>query len=238
MATKIGQRDIANLQLNQILWDSKIRGLCVRRQQSETITWSVVYRTRANVQRWHKIGRWPIFSPTIAREEASAVLLAVAQGRDPAEERYAERSSMTVAQLAEKYIEDLEAGRINGKRASTLMSDKSRIKNHIAPKIGKLKVVSITQEQVEEFMFSLSAGSAKRTIGLLGAIFTFAQKRKIRTDNPCQGIEKPKDRKRTHRLSDAEYRQLSVALSQADNPLANIVMMLSITGWRSSEVRN
>jgi integrase len=87
-------------------------------------------------------------------------------------------------------------------------------------------------------MYSLSAGSAKRTIGLLGAIFSFAQKRKIRIDNPCNGLEKPKDRKRTRRLSEAEYRQLSAALAKVDNPFANIVMTLAITGWRSSEVKN
>ncbi len=68
--------------------------------------------------------------------------------------------------------------------------------------------------------------------------FTYAKKRKIRTDNPCQGLEKPKDIKRTRRLSDAEYHQLSAALAKADSPFANVVMMLAITGWRSSEVKN
>jgi integrase len=238
MATKIGLRDVANLQPNQILWDSTVRGFCVRRQRSETITWSVFYRTKDNVQRWHKVGRFPVLTPHLARLEAIRILRAVALGEDPSAERQAQRNSMTVAQLADKYIEDLEAGRINGKKASTLMSDKSRIKNHIAPKIGKLKVLSITQEQCQEFMYSLSAGSAKRTIGLLGAIFSFAQKRKIRTDNPCHGLDKPKDVKRTRRLSDAEYRQLSAALANINDTAANVVTMLAITGWRSSEVKN
>jgi integrase len=145
---------------------------------------------------------------------------------------------MTVAQLADQYIADLEAGKLNGKKSTTLASDKSRIKNHIAPKIGKLRAVSITQEQVEEFMYGLSIGNARRTIGLLGAIFTFAQKRKIRTDNPCHGIEKPKDNKRTRRLSSAEYVQLNAAIAKMDNQFANVFTMLAITGWRSGEVKN
>jgi integrase len=215
-----------------------VRGLCVRRQHSETITFSVFYCTNDQVQRWHKIGRWPIVTPHLARNEAIRILRSVALGEDPSAERMAQRNAMTVAQLCEKYIEDLEAGRINGKKASTLMSDKSRIKNHIAPKIGKLKAISVTQEQCEEFMYSLSAGSAKRTISLLGAIFSYAQKRKLRLDNQCHGLEKPKDAKRTRRLSDVEYRQLSVALSNANDTVANVVMMLAITGWRSSEVKN
>jgi len=238
MATKIGLRDVANLQPNSIIWDQTVRGFCVRRQRSETITFSVFYRSRDQVQRLHKIGRWPILTPHLARNEAIRILRAVALGEDPSAERQAQRNSITVAQLCDKYIEDLEAGRINGKKASTLMSDKSRIKNHVVPKIGKLKAISITQEQCEAFMHSLSAGSAKRTISLLGAIFTYAQKRKIRTDNPCHGLEKPKDVKRTRRLSDAEYRQLSAALANTNDTVANVVMMLAITGWRSSEVKN
>jgi integrase len=238
MAIKIGLRDVTNLQPNSILWDQTVRGFCVRRQHSETITFSVFYRSKDQVQRWHKIGRFPVLTPHLARQEAIRILRSVALGEDPSGERQAQRNSMTVAQLCEKYIEDLESGRINGKKASTLMSDKSRIKNHIAPNIGKIKAISITQEQCEEFMYSLSAGSAKRTVSLLGAIFSYAQKRKIRTDNPCHGLEKPKDRKRTRRLSEAEYRQLSTALASADDPFANVVMMLAITGWRSSEVKN
>jgi integrase len=145
---------------------------------------------------------------------------------------------MTLAQLSDAYIADIESGKINGKKSNTIMSDKSRIKNHIKPKIGKLKAIHVTGHQVEEFMHSLSAGSAKRTIGLLGAIFSFAQKRKLRTDNPCHGIEKPKDNKRMRRLSDAEYRQLSEAISKANDTVANVVFMLAISGWRSSEVKN
>ena len=237
MAIKIGLRDVAALQPNKILWDTAIRGFCARRQHSEIVTYSVYYRVHG-IQRLHKIGRHGVFTPDQARREAAQILRSVALGEDPSAERQAQRNSITVAQLCEKYIGDLEAGRINGKKASTLMSDKSRIKNHIKPKIGKLKVISITQDQCEEFMYSLSAGSAKRTISLLGAIFSYAQKRKIRTDNQCHGLEKPKYAKRTRRLSDAEYRQLSVALSSANDTVANVVMTLAITGWRSSEVKN
>lgn len=146
MAIKIGLRNVAALPPNSILWDQTVRGFCVRRQHSETITFSVYYRSKDQVQRLHKIGRFPVFTPDQARREAARILRSVALGEDPSAERQAQRNSMTVAQLCDKYMEDLEAGRINGKKASTLMSDKSRIKNHIAPKIGKLKAISITQE--------------------------------------------------------------------------------------------
>ena len=59
-------------------------------------------------------------------------------------------------------------------------------------------------------------GTASRTIGLLGAIFTFAVKQRMRTDNPVRGVERPADGKRDRRLSDEEYAALGRALRQAE----------------------
>jgi integrase len=97
-------------------------------------------------------------------------------------------------------------------------------------------VASVTSEQVEDFLRSLRPGSAGRTIGLLGAMFNHAVKRKLRPDNPCKGIEKPKDVKRNRRLSEAEYAQLGVALK--GGILSDIFLFLAVTGFRSGEARN
>jgi integrase len=84
----------------------------------------------------------------------------------------------------------------------------------------------------------MSPGSAKRVIGLTGAIFSWAVKRKLRPDNPVHGIETPKDVKRMRRLSDAEYVQFSSALRSCTPPvIGDIFMMLSVTGYRSGEIR-
>lgn len=70
-------------------------------------------------------------------------------------------------------------------------------------------MASITSEQIEDFMHSLSVGSQARAIGLLGVMFTWAVKRKLRPDNPVRGIDKPADVKRNRRLSEGEYAQLA-----------------------------
>jgi integrase len=237
MRTKIGLRDIAAMQPNSILWDSAVRGFSARRQFSDVVTFNVFYRTADGTQRWHKIGRHGIFSPDVARQEARRILMAVALGQDPSGERYKLRNSMTVADLCVSYVADMEAGRINGKKESTIKSDKNRIHKHISPIIGKYRVVTITQENIEDFMRSLSPGSAKRIIGLTGAIFSYAVKKKLRSDNPCRGIETPKDRRKLRRLSGAEYAQLWHALENGDNAAADIFRLLAMSGWRSSEAR-
>jgi integrase len=134
----------------------------------------------------------------------------------------------------------MDAGLINSKKASTIQTDKSRIERHIKPGIGKLKVITTTQDHIESFMRELSPRSARRIIGLLGAIFTYAIKKKLRADNPVRGIETPSENKRTRRLSDAEYQQLWTAINggAALSPIvADIIQLLAVTGWRSGEAK-
>lgn len=52
-----------------------------------------------------------------ARQEARVQIGRVARGDDPAEEREFDRNAMTVRQLCEYYVRDLDAGLILGKSA-------------------------------------------------------------------------------------------------------------------------
>ena len=85
-------------------------------------------------------------------------------------------------------------------------------------------------------MHSMSPASGKRSVALLGAIFTWAIKRKMVVVNPCHGIEKPADAVKTRRLSVDEYAQLGSAL-HGDNVAKDIFLFLAVSGWRSSEAR-
>ena len=184
MAEKITQRSIAALQPNSILWDREVRGFLARRQFSDVITYSIFFRTYDGTQRWMKIGRHPIFTPTQARHEAIRLLREVSLGNDPAGTRMTLRGAPTVAELCNEYQSDMQSGKTNGKKASTIYTDINRITKHIIPGIGKLKVATISQEQIENWIQKLTPGSARRILGLTGAIFTYAVKRKLRLDNP------------------------------------------------------
>jgi len=52
-------------------------------------------------------------------------------------------------------------------------------------------------------------GAANRAVGLLGAIFSYAVRRRMRSDNPVHGVMRPADGRRHRRLTDAEYEALA-----------------------------
>lgn len=237
---RIGLRELAAQPPGPfILWDNDVKGLCARRQLSDIITYSVIYRTRDGRQRWYKLGHHGDWTPTQARAKAHQIRFAADNGEDPAAEKHALRSGATMSELMDDYVADMEAHKLNGKAASTKKSDKSRVEKHLKPKLGKIRVTAITQFQIDKFMNECSPGSAKRLIQLLGAIFSFAIKKGLRSDNPCKGIVKPKDVRKTRRLSEIEYSQLQRAIDGVSNPtFANVFLTLAITGWRSGEVKN
>jgi integrase len=235
---KIGIRELTALQPQTILWDTVIPGFNARKQFSDVITFSIIYRSATGIQRWHRIGRLGVWTPDQARQEARRIRMTVDVGKDPAGEKYAFRTGPTIAELLDDYLVDLAAHKLNGKKATTIKSDKSRIENHIRPKLGKYRVVAITQSQIEQFMNQCSPGSARTIVALLSSVFSFAVRKGLRSDNPCKLVKKPANVHKTRRLSEAEYQQLGTVLhSDSINPTASaVVKMLLVTGWRSGEV--
>lgn len=85
------------------------------------------------------------------------------------------------------------------------------------------------------------AGTATRTVGLLGGILTYAVEAGIIETNSAHGIRKPKDNLRKRRLSEAEYRILGRMLRDAAKQekyttIFDIVRQIALTGCRRSEM--
>jgi integrase len=169
---------------------------------------------------------------------AKSVLINVASGKDPGAELKALRHGPTMDNLCDEYVSDMQSGKVNGKKTSTIKTDISRIETHIKPALGKRKVASVTQEDVEQFMHSLNPGSARRVTGLLGAIFSYSIKRKMRETNPVHGLDKPADVKRMRRLAESEYAQLWSAFEHERNVATDVFLLLAVTGFRSGEAKN
>jgi integrase len=267
MGKRIGLRDVRKLQPGGTIWDSVVPGFHARRQRSAAVTYVLFYRTQNSRQRWYVIGRHGApWTPDTARERAKELLGAVASGADPAAIKDAKRKATNVAELCDLYLSDTEAGRLltrrkAPKKASTLATDRGRILRHVRPLLGHLVVASVTREYIEGFMHAVAEGrtaaktrtakkrglarvrggrgTATRTVGLLGAIFSYAVKYRMRPDNPVRGVIRFADGKRERRLSSEEYEQLGNALRKSERavwpPAVALARFLALTGWRSGE---
>ena len=266
MRKRIGLREVRALALDEVVWDAAVAGFGARRQKGDTVAYFVKYRTLEGRQRWHSIGRHGSpWTPDMAREKAREILGEVVKGADPASEKNARRNAVSVAELCDRYFEDARRGRVltrgkAPKKSSTLTIDRGRIERHIKPLIGSLAVASISRDDVERFLHDIAEGktagrsksakkrglarvtggktAATRTVGLLGAIFTYAVRKGLRTDNPVHGVTKFADGKRDRRLSEVEYASLGKALCDAEAvwpPAIAATRFLALSGWRTGE---
>ena len=261
MRGKITKRIVDTLgsgKTDAFLWDMDVKGFGLKITPSGRKVYVLQYRFNGRLKRY-TIGRHGSpWTPDSARKEAGRLLGLVADNKDPAESRAAAKAEITVAELCDLYLAEGCAT----KKASTISMDKSRIKRHIKPLLGKMRISTVTKADVSRFMQDIAAGktardaktkkrgrsivkggkgAATRTVGQLGAIFTFAVELGLRPDNPVHGVKRYPDNKNERFLSLEELASVGKALSAAEqddvNPYAiAAIRLLALTGCRKAEI--
>jgi integrase len=213
-----------------------VPGFGVRISKGGTIAFVYNYRNSHGEDRRIKIGRYPAFSPTQARNRAVKLQNAVENGIDPLLEKQREQEAPTMGELIAAYQKDPD---VLKKRPPTLRNERQMFKNIIKPHLATRRVGAITRTELATLHKSLEGTpyAANRVLALLSTVFTFAEREKWRADNPAKGIKKFPEEKRERWLTEDEMKRLSAALdSYSDQTAANAIRLLLLTGSRESEV--
>lgn len=230
------------------IWDTEIKGFGLRVRSLEHKSYIVEYRPgaggRSSPKRRYTIGRHgdigpdgKPWTPDTARDEAKRILGLVANGRDPAADRSAEKTAEIVADLCQRFLDE-HAG--EHKKASSVAADKRNIRNHILPLLGKLKVREVSRTDVDRFKRAVAqgktakeeraeggalklrvvggTGAANRCIALLSKMFNLAEVWGLRPDgsNPTRHVEKYAERKVERLLSAEDLERLGDAMRDAE----------------------
>lgn len=250
-----------------VVWDDDLAGFGLRVFGSGKRSYIIQYRALGRSRRY-TIGPHGVWTPEMARQEAKVQLGRIAQGDNPAEEKLIDRQAITVKELCQMYLVDLDAGLVLGKRGrpkapGTVVSDIGRINRHIIPLLGNRRLKDLVKADVNRMMKDImigktrmsaktkklrgksivrgGAGTAARTVSLFGGMLTYAGEHGLIDNNPAHGIRKPKYNVRQRRLSEDEYRTLGEMLRSAEMryPVTvNIIRQIAMTGCRRSEIIN
>lgn len=224
------------------IWDTEIAGFGLRVYPSGRKVFLLTYRIKGK-QRFYQLGRYGELTVYQARTEALDTLRQARQGTDPAADQMAYRRSPTMADLAERFIE--EHSKIN-KKPVCVTADQRRLRKHILPRLGHRRVIDISRTDVAELHTSMAAtpGAANTTRDLLSKAFSLAEVWGWRPEgsNPTRHVKGYKMPKRERYLSPAELARLSEILVEGERTESisqepvSAIRLLILTGCRLMEI--
>lgn len=241
--TEAWVRSLPSLSEEAYHWDQEIRGFGLRCRRSGRRTWTVKYRTLRGIQRKATIGQWPIVDAAEARRRAKALLGAVADGKDPAGEKAAQRAKPTITDLVARY----KAEHVLSKNKPSTAREFCRLLDKvILPAWGKSLVDEITSDDVAKLHHGMRAKprTANHVVAVASKMFSLAERWKMRpqNSNPCRGLDRYAEVKRTRFPSEDELARLGCAVqvltsSGAIYPQTGLaVRLLALTGLRLGEL--
>ena len=202
------------------VWDSKLPGFGVRVRPTGAMSYVVVYRAgsgRGAPVRRYTIANVGKATPEAARRRAKAILGAVAHGQDPAGEKATERGTLTISELADRFMsEHVEQKRKPG----TAVFYRHLLDKVIKPELGATKADKVTRAQVARLHGKLKATpfQANRVLAVIGSMYTFAGRSGIVAEgmNPARRIEQFKEHHRERFLTGEELEWVGSAIREAE----------------------
>jgi integrase len=220
-------------------FDEAITGFVVEKRRDGGATYALRYKDEYGRQRQYKIAHTADVTFAEAKREAIRVKGRVSVGRNPVEERKANRTIPTVTELSVRYLDYAKTY----KRSHDI--DERYLRLHLLSKFGKLHLDQLDQTEIMEWLQSkVKEGYAQATVNrwqvILSHMMRMAKKWGLpgAERNPLEGVkQKDANNKIERYLNAAETKRLKEAVDASPNPMLKyIVALLLLTGCRKREL--
>lgn len=220
------------------IYDELIDNLAVRVTPTGYKTF--IYRYGAKGKRY-TIGKFPNVGLSEARNIARDLAADIAKGKDPQEEKKAQRKKKDLETFGE-LVEEFKELHLPTLRESTRKEYKRIIDNELLPVFKSIPAKEIEKDRIRELLDKKaykdkSPTMANRIRARLSRIFTFGIGRGSVKSNPIQGIPTYKNgnTKRDRFYSKEEIKELWKFFEMQTEPTQSVLKMLLITGQRKTE---
>lgn len=253
-----------------VAWDSELSGLGLRVMPTGSKSYILKYRIgkgRTAKMRTITLGKIDELTPEAARRSARDHKAEARLGQDPFQplETSKNDGTQSFAELFETWkLKSAHISRRTGaiRKTSNVKLDVDRLSIHVLPILGnkpideiKLADIANVRDQITSgttrtFQKTKArgvrrvtggAGTAKRTIGILSSVFSYAVEIELLDRNPCKGVRLAPSKSSERFLSEAEAGRLGAVLTKWETrenakQAVTIIRLLSLTGARRSEI--
>jgi len=229
--TELFIRKAAPRESTFLVWDTHQRGLVLQVRPTGHRAWKCIYSVHGR-PRWYHLGNADAFGLAEARKLASGIMYSVAEGKDPAAEKKANRTKDTFEKLAIRYVEEYA----KRKNKSWKQAD-ALVRRHLLTRWGKRQAASITRSDAKTAIAGITAPKvANQTLAAASAIFSWAIREEIVALNPCALVERNETKSRERVLADSEIPTFWKAFDDAGLVTGTALKLVLLTGQRPGEV--
>lgn len=234
---KIGLAAVNAIPPSTTIWDSDLKGFCIRRQKSDAVSYMLKTRILGRI-RWFTIGRHgQPWTPETARQRAREIV-----ANPTVADTAAPTVPLTIGVVADQFM-DTHGPKL---KRSTRYVYQCLIRTYIKPAFGEQAITALTRAAVSaaHAKWKNNPRSANHALAVLSKLMSWAEDQGYRPEdsNPCRRVQRYKESKREKFLTAAELGRLGAALDKAETEhltgtyAVAAIRLLVLTGARLNEI--